>query len=124
VLVALAPGDGKPRRTKVYLERPLDQGHEASGLKPADTGTLRSFAANRGLAVLACDSETPLWEKWDFPCAVHYQLAAGLASAFAEGLGDEDRARIAGLLDGRRFAPWPTWLSVGRDASTLYFVPR
>ena len=74
--------------------------------------------------MLACESQTPSWEKWDFPCAVHFQLAAGLSSAFAEGLGEEDRARTAALLDGRRFAPWPTWLSVGKGVSTLYFVPR
>jgi hypothetical protein len=124
VLVALAPGEGRARRTKVYFGRQLEKGHGPSGLQPADTGSLRSFASNRGLAVLACDSETPSWEKWDFPCAVHFQLAAGLPSAFAEGLGEEDRARVATLFDGRRFAPWPTWLSVGNAASTLYFVPR
>jgi hypothetical protein len=123
VLVSLSPGPRDPRRTKIYFARRLADG-DASGLHPADPGPLRAFAHERGLAVLACDSGALRWEKWDFPCAPHYQLCGGLAEAFASGLPAEERSRVVGLLDGRRFAPWPTWLSVGPDASTLYFVPR
>jgi hypothetical protein len=123
VLVSLSPGPRDPRRTKIYFARRLAEG-DGSGLAPADPGPLRAFAHERGLAVLACDSGVLRWEKWDFPCGPHYQLCGGLAEAFASGLPEQERSRIVSLLDGRRFAPWPTWLSVGPDASTLYFVPR
>ena len=123
VLIALSPSRGAPRRTKVYFERRLADGH-ASGLLPAEPGALAPFAPDRGLAVLACESGRLRWEKWDFPCATHYQRSGGLAAAFATGLDPLERARVEQLLDGRRFAPWPTWLSVNPVGSTLYFVPR
>jgi FAD/FMN-containing dehydrogenase len=122
-LVSLSPADGAPRRVKVYFGRALSEGH-ATGLRPADPGPLRPYAPARGLAVLACEEGAICWEKWDFPCAAHYQRASGLAAAFARGLPSEEGARVERLLDGRRFAAWPTWLSVRPGEATLYFVPR
>jgi hypothetical protein len=124
VLVALSPAPGAPRRAKIYFSRRLDQGHAPSGLSPAEPGPLHAFAPSRGLAVLACDPGGVRWEKWDFPCAAHYQRAEGLAAAFAAGLPGEESERVERLLDGRVFAPWPTWLSVGAASRTLYFVAR
>jgi hypothetical protein len=124
VLVAHAPGPGAPRRTKVYFARTLAAGHPASGLYPARLDALSGYAPEHGLCVLSCGPGGARWEKWDFPCASHHQRASGLAAAFAEGLPPAERRRVEELLDGRAFAPWPTWLSVGRDARTLYFVAR
>ena len=124
VLVAHAPTPSSPRRTKVYFSRRLDDEHPSSGLRRAELGALAPFAPSRGLAVLSCEASGVRWEKWDFQCAAHYQVAEGLASAFAEGLASGERSRVLRLLDGKSFAPWPTWLSVGRSAKTLYLVPR
>jgi hypothetical protein len=124
VLLALSPAAGDPRRLKIYFSRRLDAAHAPSALAAADLGALAPFAPATGLAVLACEGGAARWEKWDFPCALHFQRASALAPAFAAGLPDAERTRALALLDGRRFTPWPTWLSVGGEAAALYFVPR
>ncbi len=124
VLAAHAPRGGASRRVKLYFARALDAGHDPSGLAPADLGPLAPYAPRAGLAVLVAEAGSVRWEKWDFPCARHFQRTEALPAAFADGLGGEDAARVARILDGEAFAPWYTWLSVGRAARTVYFVPR
>jgi hypothetical protein len=125
VLAAHSPSPASPRRTKLYFERALRSGHRAARLEPlGPLGALEAFAPTRGLAVLVAEQGRVDWEKWDFPCAVHYQGAEGLSTAFAEGLRAADEARVHRLMDGTRFAPWPTWISVGRATRAMYFVPR
>jgi hypothetical protein len=124
VLAAFSPSANAPRRTKLYFTRALREGHAESQLTPAETGALAAFAPDSGLAVLVAERSAARWEKWDFPCARHFQRSAGLVDAFAEGLASSDAARLKRILSGSRFAVWPTWLSVGRAARTIYFIPR
>jgi hypothetical protein len=124
VLATYSPTPASPRRVKLYFARPLASGHEPSGLRPAVGGALGPFMPAAGLAVLVADSAAVRWEKWDFPCARHPQAARDVAGAFSEGLRPEDSRRVQGILDGEDFMPWTTWLSVGSNASAVYFVPR
>jgi hypothetical protein len=124
VLAAYAPRESSSRRVKLYFARDLDAAHDRSGLATADLGALAPYAPRAGLAVLVVGAGKVGWEKWDFPCARHFQQTAALPAAFADGLAAEDAGRVARILDGEAFAPWYTWLSVGRAAQTVYFVPR
>jgi hypothetical protein len=124
VLAAHAPTAGTPHRVKLYFARALASGHARSGLVAANPGSLAAYAPDTGLAVLAADGRGAVWEKWDFPCARHFQATQALPEDFARGLDDPDAARIRRILDGDTFAPWYTWLSVGRGSRAVYFVPR
>jgi FAD/FMN-containing dehydrogenase len=122
VLVAFCPRPDDPRRTKLYLSMPLSQTHE--GLPAAELGELARYAPERGLAVLECGASGLRWRKRDFPCTVHFQRATSLPADFGRGLDERDSLRLQQILDGRAFAPWPTWLSVSPSERSLYFVPR
>jgi hypothetical protein len=123
-LVACAPRAGDPRRTKAYFSVPSDLEDVASGLARVDLGALAPLAPPWGLAVLECGSAGARFRKRDFPCLAHFQRLPSIVAAFAHGLDGDERARVEALLDGRAFAPWPTWLSVSPDGRAFYFVPR
>jgi hypothetical protein len=124
VLAAYGPTAAALRRVKLYFARPLVSGHARSGLAPASLDPFAAFAPDSGLAVLAADAGGCVWEKWDFPCARHFQATGALPAAFARGLDEPDAERVHAILDGGAFAPWYTWLSVGRVSRAVYFVPR
>jgi hypothetical protein len=120
-LITHAPLPDDPRRIKIYVRAPLDTRDAASGLEPL---ARPAWAPSFGLAVLCCDAGDTGWEKWDFPCAAHFQAAAPVFESFCDGMADEDAQRARRIVDGRQFAPWPTWLSVRPNARTIYLNPR
>jgi hypothetical protein len=120
-LLAHAPTPEDPRRIKIYIPAPLDTRHPDSGLEPLDAP---AYAPSRGLAVLRCGAGRIDWEKWDFPCAAHFQRSEPVFEDFMAGMDPEDLQRVRRIIDGREFVAWPTWLSVRRNARTIYFNPR
>jgi hypothetical protein len=124
VLIAHAPREDDPRRTKLYVSVPLGLNDDATGLAAADTGALAPYAPPWGLAVLECGVGGVRWRKHDFPCTRHFQTAGGLAEDFGRDLYERDRSLLSRLLSGAAFAPWPTWLSVSPTERSLYFIPR
>jgi hypothetical protein len=124
VLAAHAPMPREPRRTKLYFAVPLALAHDASGLAPAALGSLAPLAPAWGLAVLECASDGARWRKHDFPQAIHFQRLDALLDPLLAPLDAAERERARGILSSRRFAAWPTWLSVAPDSFAIYFVAR
>jgi hypothetical protein len=123
-LLSLSPTTDAPWSLKAYLALPLATEDAPSGLRAASLGRLAPFAPSHGLAVLAGDARGVRFRKWDFPAITHFQRSRPLIDAFVAGMHDGDRAKTTRILDGARFAAWPTWVSVGERESVLYFVPR
>lgn len=123
-LLAFAPTLREPRRLKVYVAAPLASAHAPSGLVPCDPAPFGAFAPSRGLAVFETRSDRLAPRKWDFPNSAHFQVARPSVRAFAAGLSETDERRVLSVLSGDELAAWPTWLSVGPDMRTYYFVPR
>lgn len=123
-LYSLSPSARDPRRIKLYFAAPLALAHAASGLEAFDPGPLSPFAPSWGLAVLEVSQGRAVWKKRDFPNLAHFQRAAPSVAAFAAQLQEPDAASLLRLFDGEAFAPWPTWLSMGEQAWTYYYVPR
>jgi len=120
-LITHAPTPEDPRRIKIYVSAPLDTRDLATGLQPPSAP---AYAPSKGLAVLRCGVGGPIWEKWDFRCTAHFQHADVVFDDFVRGMRAEDAARVRKIVDGRHFAPWPTWVSMRPKAQTIYFVPR
>lgn len=125
-LVAWSAGPAEPPALKLYVRLPAN--HVDRALPATELGALGLFAASHGLCVFECGPKGVGFVKRDFPIVTHFQRAAPLAEAFADGLTARDRAVALKVLSGEAFAAWPTWMSAGLNErvaeQTLYFVPR
>lgn len=123
-LLSLSPKRGEPWSIKAYLALPLATDDAAAGLRAASLGRWAPFAPTHGLAVVEGSARGVRFRKWDFPATTHFQRSRPLIDAFLADLDTPGRAAAARILDGERFAPWPTWVSLGEGESVLYFIPR
>lgn len=123
-LACHSPTPDDPRRIKAYFSVPLALDVPEVGLPKARLGALAEFAPRWGLAVFESGRGEVRLRKHDFPSTAHPQSVRRVVRAFAAGLDAETSSGLETLLDGTRFTPWSTWLSVSRTGRTIYFVPR
>jgi len=122
VLVGVALSSSRSPALKLYYHRPWEDRRD-TGLLAEGLGELTPFNPGWGLAVQEHSEGRAEWVKWDFPVTTHYQVYERFLETFWRATVDRHES-VPSWLSGESFSPWPTWASLGRGGSALYFHAR